>query len=155
MSGIPSRSPTHREIEFARLAGIGMEVEELAEEQGGPPDVQAMLDLAQERGKPVSHFYAAAVLATDVELPVEHPVQAVFCVGKCQSWGALDCLDRAADLWEKRRDAGAAPFDLVPRQCLDRCAHAAVCEIRTPDGTAVITEATPAKVEAALRDALG
>lgn len=150
---VPTRSPTHREIPFDRLAGLGLDVEELAED--GPPDPQAMLDLAQDRGKPVSHYYAAAVLATEVELPVSHPVQAVFCAGKCQSWGALDCIDRAAEIWERRRDAGQPLFDLVARPCLDRCASAAVCELRTPDGTAVITEATPDKLAEALAEALG
>jgi len=79
----------------------------------------------------------------------------VFCAGKCQSWGALDCIDRAAEIWERRRDGKLPLFDIVSRQCLDRCANAAVFEIRTPDGTAVITMATPDKVEAALEEALG
>ena len=150
---MPSRSPTHRDIEFGKLAGLGMDVEEIAD--GEPVTARQLLDLALERGKPVSHYYAAAVLATDVELATGAPIQAVFCAGKCQQWGALDCIDRAADLWERRAAKGEPGFDIVTRQCLDRCERAAVCEIRTPDGTAVITEATDAKVEQALTEALG
>jgi hypothetical protein len=148
MSSVPTRSTTHRDIEFHKLASLGLEVEELAD--GAPLTGDQLLQLATDRGRPPSHYYAAAVLAADVELASSHPVQAVFCAGKCQSWGALDCIDHAVEMWEKTRN-----FDVITRQCLDKCEHAAVCEIRTPDGTATITIATPAKVEAALREALG
>jgi len=152
---VPSRSPTHREIDFNKLAGLGLDVEELAESQDGAPLApDALIGLAADRGKPVSHFYAAAALATDVQLAVAEKVQLVFCAGKCQSWGALDCIDRAAERWEARRDRGQPLFDLVTRKCLDRCADAAVCELRTPDGTAVITQATPDKIDEALKAAL-
>jgi len=150
---VPTRSPTHRDIEFSKLASLTVEVEDAA--GGEPLTPDQMLDLAQDRGRPVSHYYAAAALGAEVELAVSHPVQAVFCAGKCQSWGALDNLDRAAELWERRRDAKLPLFDIVSRHCLDRCDQAAVCEIRTPDGTAVLTKATPAQVEAALAEALG
>lgn len=149
---VPTRSPTHHEIEFRRLAALVTEVEDLAD--GAPLTLEQLLELAQDRGRPVSHYLAAAVLGADVELATAHRIQAVFCAGKCQSWGALDCIDKAAELWEERRDRKLPLFDVVTRQCLDRCDKAAACEIRTPDGTAVITEATVAKVEAALREAL-
>lgn len=144
---MPTRSPTHRDIEFNKLASLGVEVEELAD--GEPLTAEQLIEHAEDRGRPVSHYYAAAVLAAEVELTATHEVQAVFCVGKCQSWGALDNLDRAAELYQARRD-----FDIVPKQCLDRCDRAAVCEIRTPHGTAVLTEARPDQVEAALKEAL-
>jgi len=149
---VPSRSPTHREIEFSKLAGLGMDVEETA--AGEPLTIEQILDLAADRGKPASHYYAAAVLAADVELVVREPVQLVFCAGKCQSWGALDCIERAVERWETRRDKGLPRFDVLTRKCLDRCVDAAVCEIRTPDGTAVIVQATPAKVDEAIDTAL-
>jgi hypothetical protein len=150
--GVPTRSPTHRDIEFNKLAPLGLEVEEAAD--GAPIGPAKLLEVAGDRGRPVSHYFAAAALAADVEQVVGHPVQAVFCAGKCQSWGALDCIDRAAEIWEARRDKKLPLFDIVSRQCLDRCASAAVCEIRTPDGTAVIAMANPDKVAAALAEAL-
>jgi hypothetical protein len=149
---VPSRSATHLEIEFAKLARLGMDVEEIAGD--GPLDVAAMTELAADNGKLVSHYYAAAALASDVELSSQRPVQLVFCAGKCQSWGALDCLDHAADRWEARRDRGQPLFDIVAKKCLDRCADAAVFEVRTPDGTATVTRATPALVDEALATAL-
>lgn len=144
-SKVPTRSPTHREVEPARLAALGLEVEDLAD--GAPIGVAALRDLAQDRGRPVSHFYAGATLGADVELEVVHPVQLVACVGKCQSYGALDIIDAAAEFHERR-----PRFDLVTRQCLDRCDEAAVCELRTPDGTVTLTRATPDTVAAALAE---
>jgi hypothetical protein len=143
MSSVPTRSTTHRDIEFHKLASLGLEVEEEAD--GKPLEAAQLLQLASDRGRPPSHYYAAAVLAAEVELVTTHPIQAVFCAGKCQSWGALDCIDHAIELREKH-----GKFDVLVRQCLDKCEHAAVCEIRTPDGTVTILQATPKKVEEAL-----
>lgn len=131
-----------------RLAGLGMEVEELAE--GGPLTTDRLLRYAEEQGKPVSHYYAAVALATELELPSE-PVTAVFCAGKCQSWGALDAIDEAAALWEKR----GGGFAIGVRSCLDKCEDAAVCQLRTPSGTATLVRVKPDEVKAALSEALG
>lgn len=147
MSQIPNRSTTHRDIEMTRLAGLGMEVEELAE--GGPLTPDRVIAHAEEQGKPPSHYYAAVALATEVELPTE-PITAVFCAGKCQSWGALDNLDAAAAAWEKH-----GGFAIGVRQCLDKCFDAPVCELRTPDGTATLLRAKPAEVTRALAEATG
>ena len=57
MGNTPNRSPTHRDVDMNRLAGLGMEVEELAE--GGPLTTDRLLRYAEEQGKPVSHYYAA------------------------------------------------------------------------------------------------
>ena len=141
----PTRSPTHEDVPPATLAKLGMDLDDAAETAGGPITHEILVELAAERGKPVSQYYAAAVLATDVEIARQHELTLVFCAGTCQRWGALDCLDRAAE----RKEAGA-PIDLAVRSCLDRCDHAAVCEIRTPHGTTVVTEATPAKIDAAI-----
>lgn len=146
MGNVPNRSTTHRDIDMTRLAGLGMEVEELAEE--GPLTPDRVIAHAEEQGKPPSHYYAAVALATEVELPAE-PIQAVFCAGKCQSWGALENIDAAVAAWEK---AGGG-FSIGVRQCLDKCFDAPVCELRTPDGTATLLRAKPAEVTAALAEA--
>jgi hypothetical protein len=130
-----------------RLAGLGMEVEELAE--GGPLTADRLLRYAEEQGKPVSHYYAAVALATELELPTE-PVTAVFCAGKCQSWGALDAIDAAALVWEKR----GGGFAIGVRSCLDKCEEAAVCQIRTPSGTATLVRVKAEDVTQALSEAL-
>lgn len=147
MGNIPNRSPTHRDVDMNRLAGLGMEVEELAE--GGPLTTDRLLRYAEEQGKPVSHYYAAVALATELELPSE-PVTAVFCAGKCQSWGALDAIDEAAALWEKR----GGGFAIGVKSCLDKCEDAAVCQLRTPSGTATLVRVKPDEVKAALNEAL-
>ena len=108
-----------------------------------------MRELAEDRGRPVSHYYAGATLGADVEHEVKHPVQLVACVGKCQMYGALDVIDRVAEFHEQQ-----PRFDLVTRQCLDRCDEAAVCELRTPDGTVTLTLAKPDGVVAALAEVL-
>ena len=147
MGNTPNRSPTHRDVDMNRLAGLGMEVEELAE--GGPLTTDRLLRYAEEQGKPVSHYYAAVALATELELPSE-PVTAVFCAGKCQSWGALDAIDAAAEVWEKR----GGGFAIGVRSCLDKCEDAAVCQIRTPAGTATLVRVKPEDVTQALTEAL-
>jgi hypothetical protein len=147
MGNMPNRSTTHRDIDIHKLAGLGMEVEELAE--GGPLTPERMLALAEEQGKPASHYYAAVALATELELPTA-PVTAVFCAGKCQQWGALDLLDRAA-LEAEKRPGG---FAIGVRSCLDKCEDAPVCELRTPSGTATLLRAKPDELAAALADVL-
>ena len=139
----PSRSPTPREIDPARLARLGLDVEELASD--GPITPDRVLALAAEQGKEPSQYYAAIALATELELPAA-PVTALFCVGTCQGWGALDCVDRAAAEYEKR----GGGFAIGVRACLDRCEHAPACEVRSPDGTVVLAPATPAAVAEAL-----
>lgn len=147
MSATPNRSPTHRDIDMTRLANLGLEVEELAEAGELTPD--RMIALGEEQGKPASHYYAAVALATELELPTA-PVTAVFCAGKCQSWGALDAIESAIATWEKQPGA----FAIGVRTCLDKCFDAPVCELRTPSGTATLLRAKPDEVATALRDAL-
>ncbi len=146
-SKTPTRSTTHREIEPARLARLGLEIEELAE--SGPLTPDRVIALAAEQGKEPSQYYAAVALATDLELPTA-PVTAVFCVGTCQGWGALAAVDRAAAEWERR----GGGFAIGVRSCLDRCADAPVCELRTPHGTAPLRQVTPDQLAAALADVL-
>lgn len=141
----PHRSPTHKEIDPARLARLGLDVEELAE--GGAITPDRVLALAGEQGKEPSQFYAALALATEIEQPAA-PVTAVFCVGTCQQWGALDLVDRAAEIWEQR----GGGFAIVARACLERCEHAPACEVRSPSGTVVLAPAKPDEVAEALHE---
>jgi NADH:ubiquinone oxidoreductase subunit E len=148
----PTRSPTHEDVSPATLARLGLDLEDAADD--APLTPEQILDLAAERGKSVGEYYAAAVLAADVELAATRPIQLVFCAGTCQRWGAIACIERAVERWDARRETGDPGFDVVARKCLDRCDHAAVCEIRTPDGVSVLTETTPAKVDEALAQLL-
>lgn len=149
MSKVPTRSPTHREVDLGRLAALGLEVDELAED--GVVTLAAVTELAEDRGRPVSHYLAGLALATETTLAVTPglPVLTV-CAGKCQSWGALECLDAAAAAFERH-----GGFAIGVRSCLDRCADAPVVELRTPDGTAVLTRTSGAAVTEALATAVG
>ncbi len=106
MSKVPTRSPTHREVDLGRLAALGLEVDELAED--GVVTLAAVTELAEDRGRPVSHYLAGLALATETTLAVTPglPVLTV-CAGKCQSWA------RARPARPRRRD-GTAPRRLRP-----------------------------------------
>lgn len=150
-SKVPTRSPTHLDVELPKLAALGLEVEELAE--GGEVALPTVIELAEDRGKPVSHYLAALALSDDVTLaksPAPGAPLVKTCAGSCQQLGALDLLEHLATRWTK-----AATFSIVPVGCLDRCDRAAVCVIDSGDGTLVVEEATPAKLDEALDSLIG
>jgi hypothetical protein len=141
----PTRSPTHADVELSRLSAMGTELEDLAEERGGDAiPLAAIVELAEDRGRPASHYLAALALATElrVEAPRGARVTVRACAGGCQRWGALDLLDHLAS---HRRDVA-----LLPVSCLDRCDAAPACELDTPDGKLVLAPATIAAIDEAL-----
>jgi NADH:ubiquinone oxidoreductase subunit E len=142
-SKVPSRSPTHLDVDLGKLAALGLEVEELAED--GVIALPQVIELAEDRGKPVSHYLAALALSEDARLAANPGPIVKVCAGSCQQWGALDLLERLAT-----RCARAATFTIVPVSCLDRCDRAAAVVIESADGTLVLEEATPAKLDEAL-----
>ncbi len=146
---VPSRSPTHLDVELGKLAALGLEAEELADD--GVIEMPALLELAEDRGKPVSHYLAALALSDDVALAPgdrDTGTRIKVCAGSCQQWGALDLLEHLATRWSR-----AATFTIVPVSCLDRCDRAAVCVIDSADGSLVLEEATKKRLDEAL-DAL-
>src|SRR5678816_1179626 len=94
---VPTRSPTHEDIELGRLASMGLEVEEIAE--GDEVSVPALVELAEDRGRPVSHYLAAVPLATELRVAGAAPLTVRVCAGTCQRWGAVDMLDHLAERW--------------------------------------------------------
>ncbi|MBA3541965.1 MAG: hypothetical protein H0T79_20280, partial [Deltaproteobacteria bacterium] len=54
---VPTRSPTHQEVEMSRLSSMGLEVEEIAKDD--EVDLQALIELAEDRGRPPSHYLAS------------------------------------------------------------------------------------------------
>jgi NADH:ubiquinone oxidoreductase subunit E len=148
MSKVPTRSATHLDVDLHRLAALGIEVEELARD--GRVGLAELRELAEDRGKPISHYLAAMALSDDVALTKQAGPTVKVCAGSCQQWGALDLLEHLATLCER-----GATFSLAPVSCLDRCDRAAVCVIDSVAGTLVVDEATVTKVDdalAALRD---
>ena len=135
----PTRSPTNQAIETARLAGLGLDVEDAAD--GETVSIEALVELAEDRGKPVSHFLAAVPLATELRVAPRGPTTVKVCAGNCQQWGALDLLEH---LVERKS------ITLAPVACLDRCDLAPACEIHGEHGQLVVAPATTAKLDEAL-----
>ena len=145
MAKTPTRSPTHADVELSRLASMGLELEDLAEDDA--VSLAAVVELAEDRGRPPSHYLAAIALATELRVTPTAPLTVRVCAGTCQRWGALDLLDHLVER------ANAARFAIVPVSCLDRCDQAPACEVHGPHGQLVIAPATTASLDEAL-DAL-
>jgi NADH:ubiquinone oxidoreductase subunit E len=135
----PTRSPTHEDIDPSRLASMGLELEDIAD--GDTVALPALVELAEDRGRPASHYLAAIPLATELKVAGDAPLTVKVCAGTCQRWGALDLLDH---LVEKKGIA------IQPVECLDRCDHAPATEIHGAHGQLVIAPATAAALDEAL-----
>jgi NADH:ubiquinone oxidoreductase subunit E len=140
---LPTRSPTHEDVPIARLASMGLELEEIAEDE--VVGIEALAELAEDRGRPASHYLAAVSLATELRVGPEAPVSVRVCVGTCQRYGALDMLDHLVERWRK-----AKGFVIAPVSCLDQCDKAPACEVHGAHGKLVIAPTTTANLDEAL-----
>ncbi len=138
----PTRSPTHADVDMSRLATMGLEVEDIAAD--GLVTIPALIELAEDRGRPVSHYLAAIPLGDEVKVAGTGPLLKV-CSGSCQQWGALDMLEHVVERWQKHPS-----FRLMPVECLDRCDQAPACELHGDHGQLVIAPATKATIDEAL-----
>ena len=139
----PTRSPTHEDVPFDRLASLGMELEEIA--NGDQVELADLVELAEDRGRPASHYLAALPLATELSVKPSPGVEVRVCAGTCQRYGALPLLDH---LVERRMKAG--DFTIAPVECLDRCDTGPACELRSAAGNLVIAPATASAIDEAL-----
>jgi hypothetical protein len=139
MSKLPTRSPTHEEVDPTRLASIGLELEEIAE--GDEVALPALIELAEDRGRPPSHYLVAIPLATELRLAGKAPVSVRVCAGNCQRYGALDLLDKLVD---------KPGIQIVPVTCLDRCDQAPACEVHSASGQLVVAPASIANLDEAI-----
>jgi len=143
LSKLPTRSPTHEDVPIARLASMGLELEEIALDD--VVAIEALAELAEDRGRPASHYLAAVALATELRVGPEAPLAVKVCVGTCQRYGALDLLDHLVDRWR----AGKG-FVIAPVSCLDQCDQAPACELHGAHGKLVLAPATIAGLNEAL-----
>ncbi len=144
MNKLPTRSPTHEDVDMGRLASMGLELEEISAEE--LVELEHMIELAEERGRPVSHYLAAVPLATELRVRSGESSLAVkVCAGTCQRYGALDLLESLVDRWSKDKR-----FTIVPVTCLDRCDQAPACEVHGDHGQLVIAPATKSSIDEAL-----
>jgi NADH:ubiquinone oxidoreductase subunit E len=110
-------------------------------------------EIAADVGASESHVFAAAAMMTDIPFDESDATRFEVCVGGCQQWGALPVLEKLVQLRAQRQEAGEPSFGVVPRRCLDKCDRAAVVLVKTPDGTAGLSEATPETVGEAVAQA--
>ena len=139
MSNLPTRSPTHEEIDPTRLASIGLELEDIAD--GYEVALPALIELAEDRGRPPSHYIAALPLATELRLAGKAAVTVRVCAGNCQRCGALDLLDHLVE---------QKGIVIAPVTCLDRCDQAPACEVHSVSGQLVLAPATSANLDDAI-----
>jgi NADH:ubiquinone oxidoreductase subunit E len=140
MTKVPTRSPTHEDIELGRLASMGLELEDIATDD--VVELSALIELAEDRGRPASHYVAAVALATELRIAPGGAVALKICAGNCQRYGALDLIDA---LIAKHANVTWQPVD-----CLDRCDNAPACELHGDHGVLVIAPAKPEAVTEAL-----
>lgn len=146
MTKLPTRSPTHEDIEMRRLSSMGLELEEIAD--GERVALAPLIELAEDRGRPASHYLAAVPLAT--ELSVDSgtaPLAVKVCAGTCQRYGALDLLDHLVLRWQASKT-----FTIVPVTCLDRCDNAPACELHGAHGQLVLAPATKPSLDEAIAE---
>ena len=141
MAKLPTRSPTHEEVELSRMSSMGLELEDILVDDEIP--LPALIELAEDRGRPASHYLAAIAMA-EMKLAGNAPLQLKVCSGNCQRYGALDLLDHLAE------HKAAAKFQIVPVTCLDRCDHSPAVEVHGAHGQLVLAPATKANVDEAI-----
>src|SRR5438270_362011 len=91
MPKTPLRSPTHEDLEPSRIATMAVDLEDIVDND--EIELTALVELAEDRGRPASHYLAAIPLATDYKLAGSAPLTVKVCAGTCQRWGALDLLE--------------------------------------------------------------
>ena len=143
MTKLPSHSPTHEDVPIARLASMGLELEEIAKDE--VVGIAELAELAEDRGRPASHYLAAVSLATELKVGPAAALEVRVCIGTCQRYGALDMLDHLVARWGKSKG-----FVIAPVSCLDQCDKAPACEIHGPHGKLVIAPTTTAGLDEAL-----
>ncbi len=143
MKKVPTRSPTHEDVPFSRLSSMGLELDELAEDE--QVTIAKLAELAEDRGRPASHYLAAIPLATELRVAATGENEIRVCAGTCQRYGALDLLDHLV-----ARHAKAGTFTICPVECLDHCDNAPAAEIHGAHGKLVLAPATASAIDEAL-----
>ena len=118
---------------------MAVDLEDIA--NGETVALAALVELAEDRGRPASHYLATLPLATDFRLAGEAALTLKVCAGNCQRWGALDLLDHLVE---------AKGVQIAPVSCLDRCDHAPAVEIHGAHGQLVLAPATSQALDEAI-----
>lgn len=142
-SKVPTRSPTHEDVPIARLSSMGLELDEIAEDE--TVSIAALAELAEDRGRPASHYLVAIPLATELKVKSSGGVEVRVCAGNCQRYGSLDLLDHLV-----ARHLKAQTFTIAPVECMDHCDNAPACELHGAHGKLVLAPATASGIDEAL-----
>ena len=158
--GRPTRPPTHTPLDMRRLMSVATELDDAVAVAADGDDLSAVLtpelveELAADMAASEAYVYAAAALMTEIGCDNSDPVRFELCVGGCQGWGAIDLLKHLLNRHAQRRDDKQPTFGVVAKRCLDKCAHAPIVLLHTPDGTAGMPAATVAQLDEALAQVL-
>ena len=129
-----------------RLLRLASTLEDAVEESDGDVVTSELIEeVAEDNGYERSHLYAAACV-TDLEFSLPEPITFRVCAGGCQNWGALDRIEQLLEFREELR------FNIQPRNCLDKCQQAPAIVVDTPDGVALIGNATAQAITEAMQD---
>ena len=115
---------------------------------------ELVAEVAADLAAPEAYVYAAAALMTEIGCNTSDPVRFELCVGGCQGWGAIDLLKHLLKRHAKHRDGDKTGFGVVAKRCLDKCEHAPIVMVHTPDGTAGMPAATVAQLDEAFEQVL-
>ena len=136
MALLPNAGPplptTHRPIPPSTM----MELRDalVAKCDGGKVTEAIIHQVAEENGVPFCAAYAAISVDPNLVLAVKHDTLVAICVGPCQLQGAIPALEALLAERQRRIDTGDTSFDIIPRTCLDMCAHSPACLSRSADG---------------------
>ena len=133
--GLTMRPPTHKPLDMMVLFQLIQKIRSKA--AGQPLSHDQVEEIATENDLPVSSVFAAMMFDPVLRLTPETEAQITVCVGRCQSYGAIENLDKLLELRAARKTAGETYFDLKTRNCLDRCDQGPVMESKCTAGLSV------------------
>jgi NADH:ubiquinone oxidoreductase subunit E len=130
--GGPPLIPTHQPIDMMSLYDLFETIREMA--ATGPIKIADLEALADEKGVPRTHAYAATMFDPSIELETRSDVSIHVCTGRCQVFGAIDLLEELLKIRDARTKEGKKSMDVVPRSCLDQCDFPPVMVSRSAHG---------------------
>ena len=112
-----------------------------------PISFALLQEIAAEHNVPVSHVYSGMALDPNLVPELKHEALFAVCTSTCQKQGALENIDKLAEILQVRQNDGKPGFDIVSRNCLDMCSHSPVVLSRSPMGMAAHPQTHPDKLD--------
>jgi len=157
MALLPNIGPplpvTHQALDPVLMMRLAAAVREHC--AGAAVTLDAIDAVAASEKAPASHVFASIPMDPNLVLDIRDDVLIAVCVGGCQAQGAIDILDELMKIRAERVASSKSTYAIVPRTCLDICAHSPVCISRSALGQAAHTRLKPqgiAEIIAAICD---